>query len=219
MDLEEKAVGAEGLCCQSHGGNEAAVAARGAVARARALHAVGAVHDNTRGYFEHVANVAEVDNQVVVAIHVAALREPHVLGTCLAGFLNGVDHVLAAQKLRLLDVYRAACLGGRHEQVGLAAEEGRNLDDVNNLSHGFGLTALVDVGKNFQTKLLLYVGKHLKTLLQPGAAERVDGCAVGLVKRGFKYNVGTQPFVYVAYGCCHVGKQLGALYNTRASNE
>ena len=44
MDLEEKAVGAEGLCCQSHGGNEAAVAARGAVARARALHAASGTY-------------------------------------------------------------------------------------------------------------------------------------------------------------------------------
>lgn len=68
------------------------------------------------------------------------------------------------------------------QQVGLAAEEGRNLNHVDHLAHGSRLPRLVDVGQQAQAPLRTHVGEHLQPLLQAGAAKRRKGGAVGLVK-------------------------------------
>ena len=147
MHLEEPAGGSEGLGRKGHGGYEAAVAACLAVGTAGALHAVGTVHDDGGHNLEHVGDVAEIDYEVVVAERVAALGEPDVGGSGLARLLYGVAHVGAAQKLGFLDVDGLARAGGRHEQVGLPAEEGRYLQHIDHLSGGLGLPAFVYVGQ------------------------------------------------------------------------
>ena len=52
------------------------------------------------------------------------------------------------QELTLLDVDGAPGLGRRDEQVGLAAQEGGNLQHVGDLGGGRGLRRLVDVGEH-----------------------------------------------------------------------
>ena len=66
MHFEKETVGPERLGRMRHGGHEFAVAARLAARRARALHRVGAVHHDRRGDFEHVGDIAEIDDEVVV---------------------------------------------------------------------------------------------------------------------------------------------------------
>ena len=75
---------------------------------------MGAVHHHCRHDVEHIADVAEVDHQIAVAHHVAALGEPDILGTSLSGFLYWIAHVTPSQELCLLDVDSLARLGGCH---------------------------------------------------------------------------------------------------------
>ena len=191
MHLEEVACGTEGLGSQGHLRHKTAVTARLAVAASRALHTVGAVHDDCRHEFQHVGNVAEIDHEVVIAHHVAALCQPYILGTGLAGFLYRIFHVLATQELGFLDVDRPPGLGSSHEQIGLTAEEGGYLDNIADFADGRGLTTLVNIGQQAQTVLCLNVGQHLESALQPRATKRTDRGAVGLVERGLEDNVGS----------------------------
>ena len=92
-------------------------------------------------------------------------------------------HVPRRQELALLDVDRAAGLGGGAQQVGLAAEEGGDLQHVDHLGHGLALPALVDVGQHRQARGLLHLGQDLDALLQPDATRAGGAGAVGLVER------------------------------------
>ena len=55
-------------------------------------------------------------------------------------------HIPGGQELALLDIDHLAGLGRGHQQVGLAAEKGGNLQDVQDLGGGRHLGDLVDVG-------------------------------------------------------------------------
>ena len=75
---------------------------------------------------------------------------------CPAGrsdFVGGEAHVAGREKLPLLDVDRPARAARGDEQVGLAAQKGRDLENVADLRGGFGLRRLVDIGQHGQAGL------------------------------------------------------------------
>ena len=86
MCLEEISGSAKSLCRKCHAGHKLAVADGLAVSGRRALHAVGAVHDHRGHDVEHVGDVAEVHDKVVIAKAIAALGEPNLLGTAVLCF-------------------------------------------------------------------------------------------------------------------------------------
>ena len=61
---------------------------------------------------------------------------------------------------------------GGVQQVGLAAEEGGDLEHVGHLGRGLGLPALVDVGDDRDAELLLDGGEDREPLLHARAARR-----------------------------------------------
>ena len=84
---------------------------------------------------------------------------------------------------------------GCHQQVGLTAEECRDLQHVAHLAGGLALPCLVDVGQHAQSVAALYVGQHLQSALQPRSPERMDACAVGLVEGRLEDDVSAQLLV------------------------
>ena len=145
MNFQEETSGSESLCCLCHHGHIATVATRFAVGSAWLLNAVGAVHDDIIHNLQHLGDVSEVNHQVVVTHHVAALCQPDLFGTSLAGFLYGIAHILSAEKLGLLDVYDTTGLGCCNEQIGLSAQEGWYLQHVAHLSCRLCLPGFVNV--------------------------------------------------------------------------
>ena len=141
-----------------------------------------AVHDHRGHYLLHVGDISEVYHKVIVAKAVSSFGEPYLGGARIQRLLHGVAHVLSAQKLCLLDVYDFTCLGGRCQQVGLAAEKSRYLYDVHYFAYRLRLPAFVYVGEDSQSVFGLDVIEHGQSLLQPRPSERADGGAVGLVK-------------------------------------
>src|SRR5271157_5275770 len=94
---------------------------------------MGAVEDDG-GEAAHDGERAEVDDEVVVAEARAALGEEDALVAGGADLFDRVRHVPGRDELAFLDVDGAAGAAGGDEQVSLAAEEGRDLQDVD----GFG---------------------------------------------------------------------------------
>ena len=62
-----------------------------------------------------------------------------------------VRHVVGRQELTLLDVDDASGLRRGHQEVGLPAQERRNLQDVGHRGRGRRVRRLVDVGENRDT--------------------------------------------------------------------
>jgi hypothetical protein len=85
-----------------------------------------------------------------------------------------------------LDVDGAAGAAGGDEEVGLAAEEGWDLQDVGTFCGDFAMRGLVHVGQDGQARGFGEPAENCCALDQTGSAKAGDGGAVGLVVGGFK---------------------------------
>ncbi len=66
----------------------------------------------------------------------------------VVALLDGVLHVPGRDELSLLDVDHALAHGGGDDQVGLAAEEGGDLQDVGDLGDRGDVSGFVHVGED-----------------------------------------------------------------------
>src|SRR5690606_38317373 len=124
------------------------------------------------------------------------------------GLLHHRLHVPRRQALALLDVHRLAGRADLPDEVGLAHQEGRGLQDVD---HRGGLVhrgARVHVGQHRDADLLLHLGQDLQALLHARAAEARAGGAVGLVEAGLEDEVHPQLAGDLLELACHVQLQL-----------
>ena len=97
---------------------------------------------------------------------------------------DDVLHVPGREELALLHLDDPAGLRGGDEQVGLAAQEGRDLQHVDDLGDGRALLGGVDVGDDRQAEALAHLGEHRQRLVEPHAARARQAGAVRLVERG-----------------------------------
>ena len=87
-------------------------------------------------------------------------------------------------------------LAGGHrriDQIGLATEEGGNLQDIHDLSGGLRLGFGMDVGEHGHAKFRAYPGEGSQASFRPGPAKGLAGSAIGLVVAGLE-NVGDAQF-------------------------
>ena len=94
-------------------------------------------------------------------------------------------HIPGRDELALLDVDGAAGFAGGDQQVGLAAEEGGDLQDIDGsaaTSQWPGSCTSVSTGRPVRWRS----AEDARALLQAGAAETVDAGAVGLVVAGLE---------------------------------
>ncbi len=113
------------------------------------------------------------------------MRHARRAGRWVAGtgdLVEDVLHVPRSEELTLLDVDRATGLGSSDQQVRLAAEEGRDLQDIDGWSHGGALLFRVNVGQDRNAEFLLDVGEDFHRLFQPDAALGRKRGAVRLVE-------------------------------------
>ena len=101
-------------------------------------------------------------------------------------FAIDVAHVSRREELSFLDVDDAAGPCRRDQQIGLPAEERRDLQHVGDFGGRRRLRRLVDVGQDGHADLLAHPPQDAEPFGQPRAAKRADRRAVGLVERGFE---------------------------------
>src|SRR5262249_46975777 len=93
--------------------------------------------------------------------------------------------VVRREELAFLDIDDATSAACRNEEIGLAAEERRNLENVGDSRRGFRLDGFVNVGKSRKAGRL-QGRQYPQTLAQAGTAIRSDGRAVGLIEGRFE---------------------------------
>ena len=139
VDLEEDAIDACSYSRTGEDGDELRLAPADSVSSRGCLHGVRAVEDDRREA-AHDGQRAHIDDEVVVAEARAAFGEEDAGIAALANLLDGMAHVPWGDELALLhvDCTSGLCggLSGGDEQVGLAAEERRNLENVDGLGYG-----------------------------------------------------------------------------------
>ena len=98
--------------------------------------------------------------------------------------VDDVPHVPGREELALLDVDDLAGLGRGDEEIGLPAEEGRDLEDVDDRRDDRALLALVDVGEDRHAELAPEIGEDRQRRVEPHAALAGETGAVRLVEGG-----------------------------------
>ena len=80
-------------------------------------------------------------------------------------------HVPGSDELALLHVDRTSGAAGGDQQISLAAEKGRNLQDIDGFSRDFAVAGLVNVGENGESGRLGEAEEDFGAFDQAGAAE------------------------------------------------
>ena len=179
MGLDEDAVGTGRHGRAGHVGDELGAATGHAGGLVGLLQAVGQVHDG-RGEGPHGGEATEVDHEVLVAEGGAAFGDPRLAVAAVVHLGHGVLHGLCAEELALLDVDHLAGLRCGDDQVGLAAEKGGNLQDIDVGRGEDALLSGVDIRGDGESEPLADGGQDAEGNLVADAGEAVDAGAVGL---------------------------------------
>ena len=102
-------------------------------------------------------------------------------------------HIARGKKLPLLDVDSLPGGGGGEEDVGLAAEKGRNLKEIAYGTSGRGLLGEVHIAGDRQPCFTPDAVEDRQTVLDAGPSKGRAARAVGLVVRGFEDDLDRQP--------------------------
>ncbi len=115
--------------------------------------------------------------------------------------LDRPRHALGRHPLPLFHVHGASGATGRYEQVGLTAQEGRDLQHVGDLRGGGYVAGLVDIGENRQARRGPHFGERREPALGARPPWPFESRAVRLVVGGLVDDV--QPDL-----CREIGERL-----------
>ena len=109
---------------------------------------MGGVEDDRPAEALHDRQTAHIHHQVVIAEGRAALSEKNRPVSGGGYFLRGQADIERRNELALLDIHRAAGAPGFDQQIGLAAQERGDLQDVGGFGGLGGLPGFVDIGED-----------------------------------------------------------------------
>jgi hypothetical protein len=130
-----------------------------------------------------------------------------------------MGHVPGGDELPLLEVDGPAAAGRCSQEVRLPAEEGWDLQHIEDFGRRLNLACLVDIGENRYAIVAADAGKDGKALLQPRPPEGIQGGAVGLVKGGLENKGDGEPFADLLQGGGDLPGQRCRLENTGTGDE
>ena len=183
------------------------------------LHRMSGVHDDGAAEASHDDERPEIDDQVLVSEGRAPLGDQHLVVSRGAHLVDGVADFGRRQELPLLDVDRATGAAGGDQEIGLPAEERRDLQHVQDKGSFIGLGGLVDVREERDAHFRLDRLQDAQALLQTGPTERLDRAPVGLVERGLEDVRDAAVARELREGAGHAQGVLLALDHARAGDE
>jgi hypothetical protein len=183
VNLEEEPVGSSvATAVMASVFGELALAAAAVGGGSRELQGMGDVEDAGDPVAVEEVEGAHVDHQVVVAEARSALGDENAIVAHGAHLVADSPHVVGGHELALLDIDGAPGAGRRLDQIGLAAKEGGDLQDVADRRRMLALPGLVDVGEQRQAGFVAGGAQGGEAALEPRAARRAGDAAVGLVE-------------------------------------
>src|SRR2546425_6760634 len=184
----------------------------------RKLHGVSGVEDHG-SEFAHDGQRAHVHHEIVISEARTALGYEYAVVSGRAAFLDGVAHLPWRDELALLDVYRALGHSGGNDQVGLAAEECRNLQNIHNFGDFWNVLDLVNVSQNRHVNLIFHFFQNAQSCDKSWPAKTAHGSAICLVVRGFEDERNIQRARYAFDDFRHKERVLFAFDHAWAGNQ
>ena len=186
VGFDKNAIAACGHCRPRKNRGKNAIPGSLVSCAAGALNGVCRVkHDEVTAFTQPIQR-SHVGDKVIVTKCDASLGKEKFIAAEVFELFGDVFHVPRGEELTFLDVDDAAGLGGSFEEVGLAAEKGGDLKDVDIFPGDFGFLGRVDVGGHRHPEVSSDGGEELTAVTSGHAPEGVDGGAVGLVVGGFE---------------------------------
>ena len=140
------------------------------------------VEDGRTAVGFHEGEAAHVDDEILIAKGGAALRLPDLPRPALPELGDDEGHLLRREKLALLHVDNLARGGGGEQQVGLVAQERRDLHHVAHRGNRGHLRRLVYIGQHGKTVVAPDQREEFEARLKAGSARTGAGGPVGLVE-------------------------------------
>jgi hypothetical protein len=143
-------------------------AARGRAQPAGLLNAVRGIEHHRHAQRLHLGNRPHVVHQPPVAEKRPPLAKQDLATAGGFELADDVLHVAGRHELPFLDVHRPFGPGGRHQQVGLPGQEGRDLQQLADLGRRLGLVGQMDVGGHRQAGFSGDAAQDGQPAFQPG---------------------------------------------------
>ena len=166
--------------------------------------------DRQGPHVRHQRIVAEAGP--ALAGHDIRITRPDHLG-------DDVLHVPWGQELTLLDIDRLARRRSGQQQVGLTAQEGRDLQHIHRLGGDAAMFLGMDVGQHRQARDLADFGEDGQGAFQTETARSRRRGAVGLVETGLVDDADIQPLADLLQRMGHLQRVLAALQLAGPGNE
>ena len=186
VGFEEEAIDTGGDAGTSERFDKFRLAAAGVALSTGELNGVSDIVDNGITELGEDGEGAHVDDEVIVPEACAAFGEDDSGVAGASDFFGDVAHVPGRKELSLLYVHDAAGFGGGKEEIGLAREEGGDLEDVRDFGGGSGLRGVVDVGEDRKMQIGFDFAEDAQAFGQSRAAKGLYGGTIGFVVRGFE---------------------------------
>ena len=132
------------------------------------LEAVGDIEDNRIAKGPHDRECPEINHQIIVSERCPPFGYKKILLPVEINLSMMFFMSQGARNWPFFDIYRLAGLRCCKDQVGLPAEEGRDLENIKHFRCGFYFIHRMDIGQNRHIKPALYIGKGLNPLSNPG---------------------------------------------------
>ena len=175
VGFEEEAIDTGGDAGAGERFDELRLAAAGVALPTRELNGVSNIVDDGIAEFGENRKGAHVDDKVIVAEACAAFGEDDFAVTGGSDFFGDVAHVPGGKELRFFYVDDATGFGGGKEEIGLAREEGRDLQDIRNFGRGSGLGSVVDVGEDGEMQIGFDFSEDAQAVVESRAAKGFHG--------------------------------------------
>ena len=186
MRLDKESVGTYGHRCTCDRFDHRGQSPGDSAGRVGLLQRVGDVHHHRVPERLHRGDAAHIDDQVVVTESRAAIGKQDVRVACVVHFAGRKSHRFGGKELSFLDVDHLPRLRGGYQQVGLAAEECRDLQYVGVLRRYRRFFRVVDVGYGRYAEFAAHFVQQFQRFLVADAAERVQARAVCFAVRSFE---------------------------------
>ena len=162
-----------------------ALAAAGRALPAWLLHRMGGVKDNGHtGLLRHCRQAAEIGDQRVIAKTCAAFGHQNIGIAAVDQFGDDIFHIPGGQELTFFHIHHPPGLRRRDQQIGLAAQEGWDLQDIDDIGYDRTMIPLMNIGQHGNFIGVFDFLKHRQRLIQTHAALTLQGGAVRLVIAG-----------------------------------
>jgi len=171
VDLDEEAIGAGGDGGFSENRRHLSEAAGFIAEAAGLLNTVSGIENDGAAKLFHFFDSGHIVDEAIVAEERSPFGQDDFIVAAGADFFHGIFHFVGGEELTLFYIYRFTSIGTGTKQIGLPAEECRDLKAIDDLGGRGGLVGFVDVGHNRQAGLTANSGEDVQPLFEARPAK------------------------------------------------